>query len=70
MARCLGCRKNLLWGCNCNLTIKNSKGQRRLAGGERTRNFRRNGVLWCKACGCRVQNGQCDNGACKTRAGA
>lgn len=69
MARCLGCKRNLLL-CECNLTIKQSKPMRRVPGGERTRNFRRNGTMWCKACGCRVQDGRCDNGACKTRDGA
>lgn len=68
MARCLGCKKNLIF-CECNLTIRNGKPTRRVPGGERTRNFRRNGQLWCKVCGCLVRDGQCSNGTCSTRKG-
>lgn len=66
MAKCMGCKKNLL-RCKCNLSIKGGKPMRRVPGGEHTRNFTRNGTTWCGACGCRVQSGRCDNGACKTR---
>lgn len=69
MARCMGCKRNLL-RCDCNLSIRNSKPMRRVPGGERTRNYRKNGQTWCKACGCLVRDGECSNGTCKTRAGS